>query len=210
MTTEGIIGSRTLSGQNFMGLRANITIPWTYGSPNVGPDAENYFDFYFGMQSHDYDSTDTEAGIFYYNKKGWVIFLNICAWNAAYGGPYVWEEQSVSVTPGQTYSMELRNNGDNSVTFYWDGTAIWTKSAPTGFADRIPTGGGWFSMNHGKVDETGSMFYTGAYFSNPQLRLTSGSYSNWTASSWGYASKNSGDIADFTINSQFPVSTNLA
>jgi hypothetical protein len=190
-----------------MGLKVNITIPWTYGSPNIGLDANNYFNFYLGTQGHTYDSADTEAGIFYYSQKGWVIFLNMCAWNAP--GPYVWEEEAVNVTPGSTHTMELRNNGDYSASFYWDGVLKWRRTMPLEPSKRMPTTGGWFKMCAGKVEDSGQMFYQGGYYSNPQLRLSNGTYSNWTASSWGYAPDNSGDIADFIISKQFPVSTDL-
>ncbi len=206
MAGEGIVASRTLNTQKYTGLKVNITIPWTFGSPNVGENKDHYFDFYLGTQNLKYNKTDIEAGIFYYTQKGWTLFLNMVAWNAP--GPSVWKEKAVAVTAGNTYSMELRNNGNGTATFYWNGSAIWTEAIPAGFEDRLPTDGGWFKMVHGKVDDS-HMFYKGAKFTSPQLRSSTGTYSNWSASTQGYSPSNSGDTAAFTISSQFPVATNL-
>lgn len=188
-----------------MGLQTDIIIPWEYGTPNVGKDALNYFDFYLGYQGPNLEKTDTEAGIFYYTKKGWTLFLNVATWHP----DGEWYEKEIDVKPGSTHTMELRNNRDHTVSFYWDGRRKFTGTMNIDPDRRMPTTGGWVKMSHGKVNQNGSMFYTGARYINPQFRLNNGKYTNWTASSYGYAPANTGMISDFTINAQFPVATDL-
>ena len=105
--------------------------------------------------------------------------------------------------------MELRNNGNYTVSFLWDGAVKFTGTMNIEPNKRMPTTGGWAKMVHGKVNDSGSMFYNGARFSNPQLRLNNNTYNSWGATNYGYSPANTGLTTDFTINAQFPVATNL-
>jgi len=212
---EGIKGIRTLG--NVRGIKTTLTIPWTYGSKDAqGNDATNYFDYYLGLGStdptyHGWESrTDVEAGVFYYTKKGWVIFLNFAAYSTSGG---YWNEQAISVTPGSAHTMELHNNGNGTASFYWDGSLKWTASIASWMnpLDRLPATEGFAKVVHGKVNSSGNMFYSGATTGNLEITTSSrNSYSSWSDTAHGYAHVDKLDGTGFTVTNRFPLSTNLA
>lgn len=219
-STEGVIKNVALQTTHH-GIKVDLWVPWGYGTPNIGEDGQNYFDFYLG-----YDAV--EAGLFYYTNKGWTFFLNTATWadTIETGSDYDesdpnyegWKERQVPINPGEKVTLTLKHNGDYTATVILEcdaGTFTFTNDVPTELKwdeeNRIPATGSRVKMVHGKVDETGKMYYKGASFTNPQLLRGSpnGTWVDWTASSWGYSFETSGDVEDFSVLREFPLKSDL-